>query len=164
MATTVPPPHTIDLFLKIDGIKGESMDAKHKDEIVLESFSWGEANPTHPATGGGAGKVSMTDFHFTKKIDKATPKLMLACAQGQRIPSALMTARKPGEVAFEFLFYKFTNLTVTSVQESSDGTLPVDQVSFAFSKISVEYKGQTATGAVGGTETFSWDLTANKKL
>jgi type VI protein secretion system component Hcp len=55
-------------------------------------------------------------------------------------------------------------LTVTSVQESSDGTLPVDQVSFAFSKISVEYKGQTATGAVGGTETFSWDLTANKKL
>jgi type VI secretion system secreted protein Hcp len=106
----------------------------------------------------------MTDFHFTKQIDKATPKLMLACAQGQRIPGAIMTARKPGEVAFEFLFFKFNNLIITSVQEASDGTLPVDQVSFAFQKISVEYKVQSPTGAAGGSETFAWDLSANKKV
>jgi type VI protein secretion system component Hcp len=28
----------IDLFLKIDGIKGESTDSKHKDEVELLSF------------------------------------------------------------------------------------------------------------------------------
>jgi len=31
----------IDMFLKLDGIKGESQDHKHKDEIHIESFSWG---------------------------------------------------------------------------------------------------------------------------
>jgi len=30
-----------DYFLKLDGIPGESTDAKHKDEIELVSFSWG---------------------------------------------------------------------------------------------------------------------------
>ena len=30
-------------FLKLDGIPGESTDAKHKDEIELVAFSWGVA-------------------------------------------------------------------------------------------------------------------------
>jgi type VI protein secretion system component Hcp len=67
-------------------------------------------------------------------------------------------------VAFEFLFYKFNNTIMTSVQEAGDGGLPVDDVSFAFSKISVEYKVQSPTGAAGGSETFAWDLSANKKV
>src|SRR3712207_8560183 len=37
--------------------------------------------------GGGAGKVTMQDFHFTMKMNKASPKLMLACAQGDHIRS-----------------------------------------------------------------------------
>ena len=39
----------VDYFIKFDGIKGESADAKHKDEIDVESWSWGESNV------GGAG-------------------------------------------------------------------------------------------------------------
>jgi type VI secretion system secreted protein Hcp len=33
-----------DIFAKIGDIKGESTDAKHKDEIEVLSFSWGVAN------------------------------------------------------------------------------------------------------------------------
>ena len=32
----------VDYFLKIEGVESESTDAKHKGEIELESFSWGE--------------------------------------------------------------------------------------------------------------------------
>jgi len=46
---------TLALFLKIDGIKGESTDVKHKDEIDIESFSWGVSHPGVVATGGGSG-------------------------------------------------------------------------------------------------------------
>ena len=41
---------TTDYFIKFDGIKGESTDAKHKDEIDVESWSWGE---THACSCGG---------------------------------------------------------------------------------------------------------------
>ena len=33
-----------DAFLKIDGIDGESLDKNHKDEIEIDSYSWGVAN------------------------------------------------------------------------------------------------------------------------
>src|SRR5712691_1971915 len=95
----------VDYFLKIDGIEGESQDSKHKGEIDLESFSWGETQSgTHAAGGGGgAGKVSMQDFHFVMRVNKASPKLLQACAGGQHIPKAILTCRKAGKDQQEFL-------------------------------------------------------------
>ena len=37
----------VDYFLKIDGVDGESGDDKHKGEIEVESFSWGETQVRH---------------------------------------------------------------------------------------------------------------------
>src|SRR4051794_17608184 len=87
-----------DAFLKIEGIDGESADSKHKGEIQLESFSWSESQTGSSTEGGGlgGGKVSMQDIHFTKKVDKSTPKLMLACASGEHIKKATLTCRKAG--------------------------------------------------------------------
>jgi type VI secretion system secreted protein Hcp len=161
----------VDMFLKLDGIPGESTDAKHKDEIVLESFSWGEANTGHGAAGGGggAGKVSMQDFHFTAKLNKATPLLMLHCANGNHIKTGVFTVRKAGveskEGGFEFLTYKFNGVTITSVQEAGAAAdYPLDSVSFAFQKIDVTYKPQLPDGAAGPPVEFAWDLLANKKF
>ncbi|HEY3111240.1 MAG TPA: type VI secretion system tube protein Hcp [Chloroflexota bacterium] len=87
-----------DCFLKIDGVEGESRDARHAREIDVLSFSWGESNTGAAAHGGGggAGKVSMQDFHFTMKLNKASPLLAAACATGQHIKSAVLTCRKAG--------------------------------------------------------------------
>ena len=41
----------IEMFLKIDGIPGESTDARHPDEIDIESWAWGETNAVNPALG-----------------------------------------------------------------------------------------------------------------
>ena len=71
-----------DCFLKIDGIQGESTDPKHNDEIMVLSWSWSETQAVAAAPPGGTGKVSMQDFHFSKAVDTASPKLMLACATG----------------------------------------------------------------------------------
>lgn len=161
----------LDMFLKLDGIPGDSVDDKHKGEIVLESFSWGETNTVaHGSfTGGGAtaGRVSLQDFHFTSRVSKASPKLMLACANGQHILNGVVTVRKAGgENQFEFLFYKFTNVIITSVQDAgaNSDVVPLESVSFAFQKINVEFKEQQpATGAAGAAVDFAWDLVANRK-
>jgi type VI secretion system secreted protein Hcp len=86
----------IDYFLKIDGIEGESQDSKHKGEIDLDSWSWGETE-SGTSGGGGAGKVSMRDFQFVMKVNKSSPKLLIACASGQHLPKALLTCRKAGK-------------------------------------------------------------------
>jgi type VI secretion system secreted protein Hcp len=76
-----------DSFLKIDGIPGESLDQKHKGEIEVLSFAFGAANTGSPrgGGGGGAGKVAFNDFHFVHRLDKASPNLLLACANGKHL-------------------------------------------------------------------------------
>src|SRR5260370_38577759 len=99
----------VDYFLKLDGIPGESTDSKHKNEIDIESWSWGQANSGSHAYGGGggAGKVSMHDFSFTMRINKASPKLFLACATGQHIKGAILTCRKAAKEQQETLKINF---------------------------------------------------------
>ena len=74
----------VDMFIKIDGIKGESKDKKHKDEIDVLAWSWGmsQSGTFHTGGGGGAGKVNVQDLSFTKWVDKASAALMLCCCNG----------------------------------------------------------------------------------
>ena len=156
----------VDYFLKLDGVVGESLDAKHKGEIELESFSWGLAHGAAPAAGGGgaAGKVSFQDFHFVQKTQKSSPTLMQAGASGKHIPSALLTARKAGKEQLEFLKIKLTDVLVSSFQIAADDDYPFEQISLNFSKIEVSYSAQPAGGKSTGATTFGWDLKANKKV
>jgi len=87
-----------DAFLKLDGIKGESADAKHKGEIDIESFSWGMSQTGVSATGGGggAGRVKVHDISFVKRTDASSPLLMLNCANGAHIKEANFVVRKAG--------------------------------------------------------------------
>ena len=156
----------IDFFLKLDGIKGESADAKHKDEIDIESWSWGETNAgaLHAGGGGGAGKVAMQDFHFVMKLNKATPALMKACATGQHIKLATLTARKAGKEQQEYLTFKFTDVLVSSYQTGASEETPIDQASINFAKIEVEYKQQKPDGSTAPGDRFGFDVKANKSF
>jgi type VI secretion system secreted protein Hcp len=159
----------VDYFLKIDGIQGESLDSKHKGEIQLESFSWGETNPgtVHSGGGGGAGRVQMQDLHFVMQINKASPKLMLACASGKHIKQAILSARKAGKAQQEFLVFKFTDVLVSSYQTGGSQhaeVLPMDQVSFNFARIELEYRPQKADGSLDAPIKAGWDLKTNKPV
>src|SRR5215813_10313614 len=112
----------VDYFLKIDGIPGESQDAKHKDEIQVLSFSFGESQAGTMAFGGGggAGKVQMQDFHFMMNVNKASPKLFLKCANGEHIKNAILTARKAGKDQQDYLIVTFEDLLVSSFQTNGD--------------------------------------------
>lgn len=157
----------VDYFLKIDGIPGESQDHKHKDEIQLESFSWGasQGGGFSYGGGGGAGKVQMQDFHFVMKINKATPKLFLACANGEHIKSAVLTCRKAGKEQQEFLVVKLSDVLVSSYQSGGSGgadVVPMEQISFNFSKVEFEYKEQKADGTLAGGIKANYDLKQSK--
>ena len=157
----------VDYFIKFDGIKGESADAKHKDEIDVESWSWGEthAGAAPSGGGGGAGKVSMQDFHFVMRLNRASPSLMKACATGQHIKMATLSGRKAGKGQQEHLTFKFHDVLVSSVQTGGSedtNVVPTDQVSFNFAKIEVEYKPEKADGSLGSAVQFRYDLKANK--
>ena len=158
-----------DMFLKLDGIEGESQDSKHKGELEISSWSWGEVNSGSSSMGGGAGtgKVNMQDFHFVIKNGKHSPKLFLACATGQHIKNATLVCRKAGGDQQEYLKWKFTDILISSYQighSAGAAGLPTDQCSFNYTKIEMEYKEQKDTGELGGQVKAGYDVKANQKV
>jgi type VI secretion system secreted protein Hcp len=160
---------SVDYFLKIDGIEGESQDSKHKNEIELMSWSWGQAQMGTGVAGGGsgAGKVAMQDFQITKKVDKASPKLMLGCANGDHFKSAILIARKAGKDQQEYVKYTLSEVLISSFQTSGSAgsdVVPIDQVSLNFSKIEFEYKPQKPDGSLDAPIKAGWNLKQNIKV
>ncbi len=155
-----------DIFAKIGDIKGESRDAKHKDEIEVLSWSWGvsQAGSMGPVGGGGAGKPSFSDFNFTHHIDKASPLLMAACATGKHIKDATIINRKAGKEQQEFLIIKMNDIIITSVQPAlSGGESVVESVSLKLAKVDLEYRPQKADGSLDAGVHFKYDIKLNKE-
>jgi type VI secretion system secreted protein Hcp len=157
----------VDYFLKLDGIPGESRDAKHRGQIELQSFSWGEVQQRPPAgSGAGAGRVAVQDLLFIAQVGKASPKILLACAAGTHIATAVLTARRSGRAAQDFLVYSLMDVVISSYQtggvEGTDG--PVDQVSLSFGRIRVEYRAQKADGSLEPAVSAGWDVNQNHPI
>jgi type VI secretion system secreted protein Hcp len=156
-----------DIFAKIGDIKGESLDAKHKDEVEVLSWSWGVSQSGSMAHGGGGGegKASFNDFNFTHKIDKASPSLMKACATGGHIKEATITVRKAGKGQQEFLIIKMNDVIITSVDLSGTGEAPASgaHVALQFAKVDLEYKPQKADGSLDAGLHFKYDIKGNKE-
>jgi type VI secretion system secreted protein Hcp len=155
-----------DYFLKIDGIKGESQDDKHKDEIHVSSFSFGVTNTGTGGSnlGSGGSRSNVQDMHFTKVVDQASPNLFLACATGKHFDNATVTVRRAGEDPQEYLIYKITEVFVSSISTSAHegGGIAQESVSLNFSKVELSYTPQNADGTPGAVNTKSYDLKANK--
>jgi type VI secretion system secreted protein Hcp len=155
-----------DIFAKIGDIKGESLDAKHKDEVEVLSWSWGVSQTEGTGQGGGgrSGKPSFSDFHFTHHIDRASPLLMVACATGKHIKDATITNRKAGKGLQEFLIIKMNDILITSVQPSlSGGEGSVESVTLKPAKVDLEYKPQKADGSLDAGVHFKYDIKLNKE-
>jgi type VI secretion system secreted protein Hcp len=155
-----------DIFAKIGDIKGESVDAKHKDEIEVLSFSWGVSNSGSagaPGGGGGAGKATFQDLSIVHGIDKATPELLKACATGLHIKDATITHRKAGKGQQEYLIIKLNDVTITAVSHAGAEDQPyAESVSLKFAKVDLEYKPQRPDGSLDPGLHFKFDLKANK--
>jgi type VI secretion system secreted protein Hcp len=156
----------VDYFLKIEGIEGESQDSKHKNEIQIESFSWGATQAVAVSTGGGhgAGKVSVSDLVVTKRIDKASAGLFKACATGAHIPKATLVCRKAGKDQQEFYKVTFTDILVSSIQQEGQtvgGTRHeevLENVGLNFAKYEIEYKAQGKDGSLQGVSKSGYDV------
>ena len=154
-----------DIFAKIGDIKGESTDAKHKDEIEVLSFSWGVTNGATigPGSGAGAGKATFQDLSIVHPLDKASPKLLEACATGTHLKEATITHRKAGKGQQEFLIVKMNDIIITGVTNNGTSAQPASEtVTLAFAKVDFEYKPQKADGSLDAGIHFKYDLKANK--
>ena len=161
-----------DTFLKIDGVDGESSDAKHKGEIEILSYSWGVSQAitgTVSSTGTFSGqRCDMTPVTVVKQLDKSSPKLAQACAAGEHLKSAVLTLSRAGGDKQPYMKYKLSDVLVESVRtggaSQGEGGVPTEEVGLRFAKIELEYTVIGTDGKAAGNVAGGWDLKENKKV
>ena len=156
----------VDMFLKIEGIKGESADDKHKDEIDVLAWSWGasQSGTMHTGGGGGAGKANFQDVSVTKWVDKSSHALLKAVSVGQHIKSALLTVRKAGEKPLEYIKLTLKDCLISSVSTGGSGGEDrlTENITINFANFAYEYTPQKADGSGDAVLPFGFDIKANK--
>jgi type VI secretion system secreted protein Hcp len=151
---------SIDCHCKLEGVKGESTHAKHKDEISLLGFAWGVSNASNSSGGGMAvGKGRPQDIVLTKKYDTSSPVISKHCASGKHFKDATISFALAGGKQEDFLVIKLKEVFITShsISANSGGEV-TDQISMSYGDIEYAYKPQKADGSLGGEVKFGYDL------
>jgi len=158
----------VDMFIKLDKVQGESVDADHKTEIDVLAWSWGVSNSgsTHMGGGGGSGKANVQDLSFTKYVDKASPTLLLFCCNGKHVDHATLTVRKAGEKPLEYIKIKLEEIIISSVSTGGSGGQDrlTENVTLNFAKVHFDYTPQKPDGSGDAAIPMGWNIAENVKL
>lgn len=156
----------IDIFLKIDGISGESKDANHKDWIDVDNFSWGASQPATLTSGGGggAGKVNFQDLKVNAALDKAAPTILKHSAIGRHIPKLEISVCKAGGEQIEYSRITLEDVIVTGVEfvGAQENEVVLVNYSFQAVKVKQQYWEQTEKGGRGAEVQMAYDIKLNK--
>ncbi len=169
-----------DVFLKIDGIPGESTDDKHKDWIEILSVKHGMTQPassTRSSAGGAtAERTNHEDYEVVKYLDKASPKIFESLCKGTHHKSVDLEFCRAGGNKELYMKINMEEVLISSVKHlgssqqktagAAQGTgdaFPKEAVAFNYGRIKWTYTQQKRKdGSGGGNIAGGWDLTANK--
>lgn len=157
-----------DIFLNIAGIKGESQDAVHSNEIDVLSWHWSIQQPSslHRGSGGGTGRCTVSDLVFDHYVDRASPNLMWYCIKGTHIDSAILVMRKAGGIPLEYLKITMEQVMITRVKPVGGLNMraPRERVSLSFARVRQEYVRQDDQGRHAGTISRGYDIKAQRAI
>ncbi len=157
----------VKAFLYLEGIPGESDDAVHRQEILLEAFNWSEAYSNTAASGGRTGVAAINDFCLQMECSIASPKLIQYCTTGISIKSAVLSVQRTteGGSAVDFLVWKFQNVIISSYKTQFNvkaDTRVIDEITIFFNSFSMEYRQMNPDGTYREPTRFAWNVAQEK--
>jgi type VI secretion system secreted protein Hcp len=157
-----------DIYMQIDGLKGESTDSEHKDWIEILSFNHSISQPAsataNSAGGGTTGRSQHQDYSISKYIDLASPKLYEMASSGKHIKKiTIEMLRASGDKRVKYMVVNLEEVVISHVAPAGGSDFPSESVSFNYGTIKWTYTQQKrADGSQGGNAAGGWSLVENK--
>lgn len=156
------PVAAVDMFIKFDGVDGESKDDKHEKWIDVLSMQWDNvssrsvpARPrriARPQRGARAGDADITSLTLSKSYDAASVNLMQACANGTHFASVLIEMTTSEAEGARFMKIELENVYVSSYSLSGgEGSVPTESVTLNFAKVDYAYIKEEQRGKTDST-------------
>ncbi len=159
---------SIAMYLKVDGVTGESNDSNHKNWSDVHSFAWGAEQPGNMVVGGGggAGKVQFLDLSVQAFIDKGTPAILKFCASGKHVNKVEISVCKAGGEQIEYSKITLEDVLVTACKfggiSETEGF--VANYYFQAAKVNLHYWEQSNKGTKGAETKSGWNIKENKEI
>lgn len=150
-----------DCAIKLEGIEGESSASGREGHVNVTGWNWGMAWNAGLFQGASKGGADVRNLTFEHVVDAASPALMNSCVGGKVIPKAVLKQYKAGG-STQLLYFTITleEVRVTSIDNGLAGVevQPLERVTLAFRKVTVEHSTQAKSGGGSGTKTFNWTI------
>ncbi|MEZ7985394.1 MAG: type VI secretion system tube protein Hcp [Pseudomonadales bacterium] len=159
--------HASEIHLNIPGVPGESTSQAHQNQIDVLSWGWQISRPAPDmSTGGGGGSPAFYPVTIQKRVDIATPILMMKTLTGEIIDTVeLSISRAPaGGPGAEYISIEMNGVTITSVEtnSSADSDSPVfESITLVYRSICFTYLPMNADGTTGSPMETCWNLVTN---
>jgi type VI secretion system secreted protein Hcp len=159
-------------YLSVAGIPGEC-DADHKDWIDIFGYDFEVSVPDTTYYSSGRDPSQWSKFRYVnviKEVDKASPLLMLKCAQGQTIPSVIIESTQPGNTGQSpvYMRLQLTNVVISRIAPRlvyrGDSYVHMEEVSLYYEKIEWRYDVIAPDGTKVETVQEGWNLKFNQKV
>jgi len=156
-----------DIYIKFDGIDGESQDAGHDKWIDVLGFSYSVSQSSSAFIGGGSGvgKANFDVLSFTHYVDRASPNLFVYCAEGKSVSEVILSCCKSGGGSQEYMKVTLKDVIITSVSPTGAHAEAqvLEMVSLSYAEIKIEVKEQDKDGKMSAAVTGAWNVKQNKK-
>lgn len=156
---------SIAMFVKFDGIEGESKDAAHTGETDILDWRWGLSQSGSMHTGTAGGKASVQDLIINKMVDKATPVLQLHCFNAARIAEVKLSVYKMGTDPVEYTAITMKQVLISSINNGGENGKEglTEEVRLNFAEVKFEYQPTKDGKADGGKVEMAWNIAKNAK-
>ena len=177
----------LDMFLDLDGIKGESRDQAYKGKIDILDWKWGASNAGSAHVGGGigSGKANFRDVVIRKYLDLSSAKLLESVSLGTHFKQAKIIVRKSGgKQSLEYCTVTLDEVMVTDYEFGGEGLRDVsattgdgkfretgarsggqdrleETVTLTFARFEVKYQAQDKAGSKAGDTKFAYNIAEN---
>jgi type VI secretion system secreted protein Hcp len=156
-----------DAYIKIEGIPGEALDEKYKGCIEITGYGFGmhqSTSATASSSGGASsGRTSLSDFTFTKSLDKASCKIIEAVCAGKHLSEVVLTLHRAGGDKFKYFEITLEEVIISNYSQNANDGVPGETISLNYGRIKTTYTQQSrADGSGAGNVSGGWDRIDNK--
>lgn len=156
-----------DYFLHLDGIPGDCQEPGYQGQIAVVNWSWKQESHEQDARPGQLPPLEPQPLVVSKRIDKATPKLMLACSRREILSFATLTCLRSGEARSLLLRVAMSEVRVTDYQITAPppDNEPTEIVGISFERVEFETTElRPFDGSIVGMIRAGWNLKADQPL
>ena len=161
----------LQMYMKMDGVLGDSKSYKHKGWADVLSWNWGMTSNRKLANDIDGDKTSLNELSIIKSIGVDSANIRLLYAQGKIIPSVELSITPSvgkREVQTKYVYIKMEDVLIKSIVTggSTEDAFFKEHITLLFDRIRFEYSLDAVSLDDSPSDTdndfdFEWNVPGN---